>query len=89
MAFESNVVVCPNCDHQFIHNKINGVALVEAASDIEKRKRMYCKLSLDALEKLQRENRLEFPAIKKVVLDNFNELTRDIHTIIGFGKDAE
>jgi hypothetical protein len=89
MAFETNVVVCPHCNETFQHNKINGMALVEAASDVEKRKRMYCKLSLDALERLEKENRLNFPQIKKIVLDNFNDYTRDIHTIIGFGREAE
>jgi hypothetical protein len=89
MTFETNVVVCPHCNQSFEHNKINGVALIEAASDIEKRKRMYCKLSLDALERLQKEDKLNFPQIKKIILDNFNDYTRDIHTIIGFGRDAE
>ena len=89
MTFESNKVVCPKCDNHFEHNKINGVALVEAASDIEKRKRMYCKLSLDALERLQKDDKLNVPQIKKIILDNFNDYTRDVHTIIGFGRDAE
>lgn len=89
MNFESNIVVCPTCGNHFEHNKINGMALIEAASDIEKRKRMYCKLSLDALERLQKEDKLNFPQIKKIILDNFNDFTRDVHTIIGFGKEAE
>jgi hypothetical protein len=89
MTFETNMVVCPHCNEAFQHNKINGMALIEAASDIEKRKRMYCKLSLDALERLQKEDKLNFPQIKKIVLDNFNDYTRDIHTIIGFGREAE
>lgn len=89
MSFESNFVVCPHCNNKFEHNKINGVALIEAASDIEKRKRMYCKLSLDALERLQKEDKLNFPQIKKVILDNFNDFTRDIHTIVGFGQEVE
>ncbi len=89
MSFESNVVVCPECEHKFIHTKINGVALVEAAADIEKRKRMYCKLSLDALERLDKDGKLTFPQIKKIILDNFNDFSRDVHTIIGFGNEAE
>lgn len=89
MTFEANIVACPHCGKTFEHNKINGVALIEAAADIEKRKRMYCKLSLDALERLQKEDKLNFPQIKKIILDNFNDYTRDIHTIIGFGREVE
>lgn len=89
MTFETNIVVCPHCNAYFNHDKINGMALIEAASDIEKRKRMYCKLSLDALERLQKEDKMNFPQIKKIILDNFNDYTRDIHTIIGFGREAE
>ena len=89
MTFDSNLVVCPHCNQNFEHNKVNGVAIVEAASDIEKRKRMYCRLSLEALERLDREGSLNFPQVKKIILDSFNDYTRNIHTIIGFGQDAE
>lgn len=86
---ETTVVVCPHCGKQFEHNKVNGVALVEAAANIEKQKRMYCKLSLDALERLAKEDNLTFPQTKKVLLDNFNDFTRAVHTIIGFGREVE
>lgn len=88
--FESNIVVCPKCDHHFEHNKINGVALIEAASSIEKQKRMYCKLSLDAFERVQEDKgNIPFPQAKKILLDNFNDFTRAVMTIIGLGRDAE
>jgi len=84
-----NVVVCPHCGNAFEHNKVNGVALVELASDIESRKRMYLRLMLNAIERLERSNELNAVTARKVVLDNINELVRDIHTNIGFGIDAE
>jgi hypothetical protein len=84
-----NVVVCPHCGDKFIYNKVNGVALVQAAEDIEKRKRMYCRMTLDSLEKLHRDGGLTFAASKKIILDNFNDFSRDIHTIMGFGTEAE
>jgi predicted esterase len=87
--FEGNLVSCPHCGKEFEHNKINGIAVVQAAEDIEKRKRMYCRLTLDSFEKLHRDGGLTFAASKKIILDNFNDLTRDIHTIIGFGQEAE
>jgi hypothetical protein len=31
----------------------------------------------------------EFPAIKKIVLDHFNDMIRDVHTIMGFGTEVE
>lgn len=89
MNFDTNVVVCPHCGKQFEYNKVNGVALVEAAASIEKQKRMYCKLSLDALERLDSDGKLTFPQTKKILLDNFNDFTRAVHTILGFGNDAE
>jgi hypothetical protein len=89
MNFESNIVVCPHCNETFEHNRINGVALTEAAASIEKQKRMYCKLSLDALERLEKEGKLTFPQVKKILLDNMNDFTRATHTIIGFGTEAE
>lgn len=89
MGFETNTVVCPQCSHQFDHSKINGIALIEAAANIEKQKRMYCKLSLDSLERLDKEGKLYFPQTKKILLDNFNDFTRAVHTIIGFGREVE
>lgn len=89
MNLDKNTVSCPNCDHEFEYNKVNGVALVEAATSIEKQKRMYCKLSLDALERLNNDGKMNFPQTKKILLDNFNDFTRAVHTIIGFGKEVE
>lgn len=89
IVFSANIVTCPNCNHSFSYNKINGIALIEAVSNIESRKRMYCRLSLDALEKLDKEGRLNFSSSKKIVLDNFNDLTRDVQTILGLGLEAE
>lgn len=88
-GFVANVAVCPHCGKSFVHNKVNGVALVQAISDIEMRKKMYCRLTLDSLERAADDGKLTFPLIKKVVLDNFNDLTRDIHTILGYGEEAE
>lgn len=87
--FSPNVVVCPHCDHEFMYNKVNGIALIEAAQNIESRKRMYLRLTLDNLERLSRENKMDFLVVKKTVLDNMNDLVRDIHTILGFGSEAE
>jgi hypothetical protein len=84
---QPNIVVCPHCDKEFIHNKVNGVSLVQGAQDIEARKRVYIKLMLDMLE--SRTDAKDFPAIKKIVLDHFNDMIRDVHTILGFGTEAE
>lgn len=84
-----NVIVCPHCEQAFVHNKINGVALVQLASDIESRKRMYLRLMLNAVERLSANNELTVDNVRKTILDNTNELVRDIHTNIGFGLEAE
>ena len=86
-VFPANIAVCPSCHTKFAHNKINGIALIEAKSDIDARKRMYCRLTLNALERLSLEKTLTFNMIKKVVLDNFNDFYRDIETMLGFGDD--
>ena len=87
--FEGNAVTCPHCGQHFEHNKINGMALIEAAESIEKQKRMYCRLTLDALENLHKNGGLTFAASKKIILDNFNDFSRHVHTIIGFGTEVE
>lgn len=84
-----NVVVCPHCENAFVHNKVNGVALVQLASDIESRKRMYLRLMLDAVERLERDKELDAAQVRKIILDNTNQLVRDIHTNIGFGLESE
>ena len=82
-----NEVVCPKCQAQFISNKINGIALVEIAQTVESKKRMHCRLTLNALER-HFGGKLP-PEVKKAILDGYNDLARDIHTIIGFGEEAE
>ena len=83
----TNSVVCPHCGKSFYHNKVNGIALLEIIQNIEARKRMYCRLSLDALE---RDLSGELPKnVKKIILDNFNDFARDIHTLLGFGREVE
>lgn len=68
---------------------VNGIALIDAANRIDTRKRMYCRLVLDSIERLDRTGELRFPIAKKIILDNFNDFCRDTQTIIGFGADAE
>ena len=84
-AILQNIVVCPHCGEPFEHNKINGVALVQLASDIEARKRVCLKLMLDSIERSTKEPTV----IRKIILDHTNDLVRDIHTLIGFGIDTE
>ena len=88
-VFSGNIAVCPNCSTSFAHNKVNGVALVTAVADIDARKRMYCKLTLDDLEKLALKKQLNFNDVKKVFLDAINDFNRDVQTILGLDEDAE
>jgi hypothetical protein len=83
-----NTVVCPHCDKEFIHNRVNGVALIEVAQGIESRKRMHCRLTLDAIER-EYPNRQIPPAVKKAVLDGYNDLSRDVLHNLGFGTEVE
>ena len=87
MDIKQNIIVCPHCDKEFIHNRVNGLALVEIANSVEAKKRVHCKLTLDALER-------EFPEgipkpVRKAILDGYNDLARDVHTVMGFGVEAE
>lgn len=84
-----NVIVCPHCEQAFVHNKINGVALVQLASDIEARKRTGLRLMLNTIDRLDRDGELTAATVRKVILDSVNDLIRDVHTNIGFGVDAE
>lgn len=84
-----NVIVCPHCDKPFVHNKVNGVALVQLASDIESRKRVALRLMLNTIDRLDRDKELTAGNIRKVILDSVNDLIRDIHVNIGFGTEAE
>lgn len=87
MDIRPNVVVCPHCDKSFINNRVNGMALLDIATGVEAKKRMHCRLTLDTLER-EYKGKLP-PAVKKAVLDGYNDLARDIHTIMGFGTEAE
>ena len=86
---QASIITCPYCTHSFENNKVNGLALQQAVANIDARKRMYCKLSLDDLERLSRAGVIGFPEAKKIVLDNFNDFVRDINTILGWGVEAE
>lgn len=89
IVFEPNIVSCPNCNHNFVNNRVNGLALIEAVNHIEAQKRMYCKLSLDAIERLSKEGTIDFYKTKKIILDNFNDFNRGVQTILGIGQDVE
>ena len=87
--FAANLVTCPSCRHEFENNKINGISLVQTVADIEARKRMYCKLALNQIERLAQERELKFIMIKKIFLDSMNDFNRDIQSILGFDDGAE
>lgn len=88
--YAPNRIICPHCGEGFENNKINGIALIQAIGNIDARKRMYCKLTLDDLERLEHQSgHIPFNGAKKIVLDNFNDLIRDVQTILGLGADAE
>jgi len=89
MEIPKNIVVCPKCDTHFEHNKINGIALLEAVQDIEARKKMYCRLTLDAIERVKEDEKIPYPVIRKIVLDALSDFARDVHSIIGFGTEVE
>lgn len=86
--FSGNLAVCPNCNTQFEHNKVNGVALIQAVNDIDARKRMHSRLMLDALERLDLD-RPAFNAVRKVILDSMNNFNRDVQTCLGLADEVE
>ncbi len=88
-VFAGNVATCPHCGETFAHNKVNGVALIAAVSDIDARKRMRCRLVLNDLEDLATANQLKFNDIKKIFLDGINDFNRDVQTILGLDEGAE
>lgn len=79
------VIVCPHCDKQFNYNRVNGMALLEIASNIERQKQMHCRLTLNALER-ELGKTPQWALIKKAVLDGYNDLARDVHAVLGFGE---
>jgi hypothetical protein len=88
--FYAQQVTCPHCGKTFENNKINGMALIAVLGSIEARKRMYCKLTLDDFERLsKRDGAIGFTEAKKIILDNFNDFERDIHTFMGWGNEVE
>lgn len=87
--FSANLATCPHCHKEFAHNKINGISLINTVTDIEARKKMYCKLALDDIERLAQSHELKFHMIKKIFLDNMNDFNRDIQSIIGFDDGVE
>lgn len=88
-VFSGNVATCPNCNHTFPHNKVNGVALVSAVADIDARKRMHIRLALNDIENLALSKDLKFNDIKKVLLDKMNDFNRDVQVILGLDEGAE
>lgn len=88
VAITPNLVVCPHCDTQFENNRVNGMALLEVVQMLEAKKRMHCRLTLNTLEMEFPDRKLP-PAIKKAVLDGYNDLARSLHTALGFGLESE
>ncbi len=87
MDIVPNIVVCPYCEKEFVHNRVNGVALLDIIHGVEAKTRMHSRLTLDTLE---REFGGKIPApIRKAVLDGYSDLSRDVQTILGFGVTAE
>jgi hypothetical protein len=86
MDIQPNIVVCPHCEKEFTHNKVNGIALLEIVSKIESLKRMHQRLTLNAME---RELGVLPKNVRKAVLDGYSDLSRDVHAALGFGLDAE
>jgi len=84
----ANIIICPHCNNVFEHNKVNGIALLEIVQAIDSRKRMHCRLTLDSIERTLGKTQ-EFYAIKKAVLDGYNEFARGIEAGLGFGLDLE
>lgn len=89
MEIQPNIIVCPNCNKEFVHNKVNGIALLQLSADIEARKKMYLRLTLDAFERLSKENSFNLATSRKIIFDNVNDLIRDIYTFLGFGQEVE
>lgn len=89
MEIPKNIVVCPSCETQIEYNKVNGVALLEAVKDIEARKKMYCRLTLDTLERIKKDDLIPYTAVRKIVLDALSDFARDVDSIIGFGTEVE
>ncbi len=79
---EAQTVFCPHCEKQFQYNKVNGVAFLEILTEIEAKKKMRCRLSLNDLER-ELGGTPHWPIVKKIVLDGYNDLARDTFAILG------
>ena len=84
---QPNIVECPHCAKTFIHNRVNGMALIELVSNIDTRTKIACRLTLNTLEAQYPEGLPK--GVKKAVLDGYNDLARAILTLLGYGLDAE
>ena len=82
ISIQPNVVVCPHCNKDFNHNRVNGLALIEIAGAVDAKKRMHCRLTLNALERIYPDGLPK--EVKKAILDGYNDLVRDMNTILGF-----
>jgi len=87
--FPANIAMCPKCGTEFSHNKINGLSLIAAISDINARIRMHQRLALNAIENHMDLDRPSFMAIRKVIMDEFNNAGRDIQAILGLDDGVE
>lgn len=88
-VIQSNTVKCPSCSTRFENNVVNGIALVDLVGRIDSRKKMYCRLTLDSIERLEESRNLSVATIKKIILDNLNDYNRDVQTMLGWGLDVE
>lgn len=84
----ATAVTCPNCGHDFEHNKVNGISLVATIADIDARKRTHARLLLNDLERLDL-TQPEYDVIRKKVLDTLNGFNREIQIILGLGDNLE
>ena len=82
ISIQPNVVVCPHCNKDFNHNRVNDLALLEIAGSIDAKKKMHCRLTLNTLERIFPDGLP--PGVKKAVLDGYNDLVRDMNAILGF-----
>jgi len=88
MEITPNIVVCPHCEKDFVHNRVNGIALLDIIQNVQTKTRVHSRLTLDTLERFYGAN--EIPrAVRKAILDGYSDLARDVQTILGFGVDAE
>lgn len=87
--FPANIVTCPQCGSDFTHNKINGLSLVAAVSDINAQTRKHQRLALNSIEDHMDLTEPEFRAIRKVIMDSFMNLNRDVQAILGLDDGVE